>query len=216
MLRRLLVLALNPLLACYGVTMAEGRLVEATDAAATAETIGYPVAIKALHRRVGRTVASGIALDLVDAAEVMTAVAAIREHLGPDAERVVVQRMVPPGLDVRVRVHDDERVGPVVSVGLGGVQADTIGDEASRLAPVSPSSAATMLRETRAGGALDGEEIERLADLVARVTQLAADHHEIAELDLNPVIVAGDCWVVDAKLTLSHPERGPTPRRLER
>jgi acyl-CoA synthetase (NDP forming) len=204
------------LLACYGVTMAEGRLVEATDAAATAETIGYPVAIKALHRRVGRTVASGIALDLVDAAEVMTAVAAIREHLGPDAERVVVQRMVPPGLDVRVRVHDDERVGPVVSVGLGGVQADTIGDEASRLAPVSPSSAATMLRETRAGGALDGEEIERLADLVARVTQLAADHHEIAELDLNPVIVAGDCWVVDAKLTLSHPERGPTPRRLER
>jgi acyl-CoA synthetase (NDP forming)/RimJ/RimL family protein N-acetyltransferase len=204
------------LLACYGVTMADGRLVEATDAVAAADEIGYPVAIKALQRRVGRTVASGIALDLVDAAEVVSAVAAIREHLGPDAERVVVQRMVPPGLDVRVRVHDDRRVGPVVSVGLGGVQADTIGDEISRLAPVSPSSAAVMIRETRAGGALDGEEIARLADLVARVTQLAADHHEIAELDLNPVIVAGECWVVDAKVALSHPERGPTPRRLER
>jgi hypothetical protein len=117
---------------------------------------------------------------------------------------------------VRVRVRDDERVGPVISVGLGGVQADTIGDEAARLAPVSPSSAATMIRETRAGGALDAGEIERLAELVARVTQLATDHHEIAELDLNPVVVAGDCWVVDARLALRHPERaGPVPRRLE-
>jgi acyl-CoA synthetase (NDP forming)/RimJ/RimL family protein N-acetyltransferase len=204
------------LLACYGVTMAEGRLVDVADAVAAADAIGYPVAIKAQHRRVGRTVAAGIALDLVDAAEVVAAVAAIGEHLGDAAKRVVVQRMVPPGLDVRVRVRDDERVGPVISVGLGGVQADTIGDEAARLAPVSPSSAATMIRATRAGGALDEGEIERLAELVARVTQLATDHHEIAELDLNPVVVAGDCWVVDARLALRHPERaGPVPRRLE-
>jgi hypothetical protein len=54
-----------------------------------------------------------------------------------------------------------------------------------------------------------------LAGLVARVTQLAVDNHEIAELDLNPVVVAGDCWVVDARLSLRHPERaGPVPRRL--
>jgi acyl-CoA synthetase (NDP forming)/RimJ/RimL family protein N-acetyltransferase len=202
------------LLACYGVTMADGRLVDADDAISTAEAIGYPVAIKAQHRRVGRTVAAGVALDLVDDAEVAIAVAAMREHLGDDAARVVVQRMVPPGLDVRVRVRDDDRVGPVISVGLGGVQADTIGDEISRLAPVSPSSAATMIRETRAGGALDEAEITRLAGLVARVTQLAVEHHEIADLDLNPVVVAGDCWVVDAKLTLRHSDRGPTPRRL--
>jgi hypothetical protein len=124
--------------------------------------------------------------------------------------------MVPPGLDVRVRLRDDERMGPVISVGLGGIQADTIGDEASRLAPVSPSNAATMLRETRAGGALDPRETEHLADLVARVAQLGTDHHEIAEFDLNPVVVAGDCWVVDAKLTLRQPDRtGPVPRRLE-
>ena len=203
------------LLACYGVTMAEGRLVDASAAVEAAETIGYPVAIKAQHRRVGRTVAAGIALDLVDAAEVMAAVTAMREHLGDDAVRVVVQRMVPPGLDVRVRVRDDERVGPVIGVGLGGVQADTIGDEVSRLAPVSPSSAATMIRQTRAGSALDETEILGLAGLVARVTQLAVDNHEIAELDLNPVVVAGDCWVVDARLSLRHPERaGPVPRRL--
>ena len=72
-----------------------------------------------------------------------------------------------------------------------------------------------MIRQTRAGSALDETEILRLAGLVARVTQLAVDNHEIAELDLNPVVVAGDCWVVDARLSLRHPERaGPVPRRL--
>jgi hypothetical protein len=94
------------------------------------------------------------------------------------------------------------------------VQADTIGDEASRLAPVSPTAAATMIRETRAGGALADDEIEKLADVVSRVSQLAADHHEIAELDLNPIVIAGDPWVVDATLELRHSDRGPTPRRL--
>jgi hypothetical protein len=122
--------------------------------------------------------------------------------------------MVPPGLDVRVRVRDDERVGPVVTVGLGGVQADTIGDEISRLAPVSPTTAATMIGETRAGGALAADEIAKLAELVSRVTQLAVDHHEIANLDLNPVVIAGDPWVVDAKLELRHSDRGHIPRRL--
>ncbi len=207
--------AVAALLACYGVTMADGRRVDAAGAVDAAEAIGYPVAIKAEHRRVGRTVAAGVALDLVDAAEVVAAIAAMQEHLGDAVARVIVQRMVPPGLDVRVRVRDDERVGPVISVGLGGVQADTIGDEVSRLAPVSPSTAATMIREARAGNALDEHEIERLADVVARVAQLASDHHEIADLDLNPVVVAGDCWVVDAKLMLRHPERpGPVPRQL--
>ena len=80
----------------------------------------------------------------------------MREHLGDDAARVIVQRMVPPGVDIRVRVRDDDRVsGPVISVGLGGLQADAIGDEASRLAPVSPSSAATMIASHACGGALD-------------------------------------------------------------
>ena len=60
-------------------------------------------------------------------------------------------------------------------------------------------------------------QIERLADVVARVAQLAADHPEIAELDLNPIVVADDgCWVVDATLTLRRSDRTDRgPRRLE-
>ena len=111
---------------------------------------------------------------------------------------------------------DDVRVGPVVSVGFGGVQADTIADEVSRLAPVSVASAVTMIQNTRAAAALEPHTIDGLADVLARVAQLASEHHEIAELDLNPVIVTREeCWVVDARLQLRHPEGGPTARRLD-
>ena len=140
----------------------------------------------------------------------------MHEHLGDDAARVVVQRMVPPGLDVRVRVRDDERVGPVISVGLGGVQADTIGDEVSRLAPVSPSTAATMIRETRAGGALDENEIERLAESSRGLPSSPATITRSPSSTSTRSSSPDDCWVVDAGLTLRHSDRaGPLPRRRE-
>jgi acyl-CoA synthetase (NDP forming) len=205
------------LLECYGVAMAQGRLVAAEDAATTATEIGFPVAVKAAHRGIGRTAVAGVALDLPNTADVEAAIAIMRQHLGDGAARVIVQRMAPPGVDIRVRVRDDPRVGPVVSVGFGGIQAEAIADEQSRLAPVSPSAALAMIAATRAATALAGEATERLVDVVVRIAQLASDHPEIAELDVNPVIVSdeGAC-VVDATLTLRALDRtARMPRRLE-
>ena len=141
----------------------------------------------------------------------------MRSHLGTDADRVIVQRMVAPGTDVRVRVRTDERFGPVISVGLGGIQADAIGDEARRLAPVSTAVAAAMIAETRAATAIPEDSRDQLADLVARIAQLASDHPTIAELDLNPVVVSDSgCVVVDGDLLLATPSRPePAVRRLE-
>lgn len=201
----------------YGVVMAASRLVASEQAVAVAEQLGYPVAVKAEHRRVGRSVEAGVALDLADADDVIDAVASMRSHLGADADRVVVQRMVAPGADVRVRVRTDERFGPVISFGLGGLQADAIGDEARRLAPVSTAVAAAMIAETRAATAIPEQARIQLADLVARIAQLASDHPAIAGLDLNPVVVSGSgCVVVDAELVLAVPARPePAVRRLE-
>jgi acyl-CoA synthetase (NDP forming)/RimJ/RimL family protein N-acetyltransferase len=208
---------IGELLATYGVTMSPARLVDASDAVAVARQLGYPVAIKAQQRHPGRTAGAGVALDLADDQDVESTVAVMQQHLGADAASVVVQRMVPPGIDIRVRVRDEERVGPVVTVGLGGFQADAIGDEASRLAPVSVQTAAALIADTRAASALDADACMRLAELVARVSQLAADHPQVAELDINPAIVNHEgCWVVDATLTLAEHDRvGRTPRRLE-
>jgi hypothetical protein len=130
---------------------------------------------------------------------------------------VIVQRMVAPGADVRVRVRTDDRFGPVISVGLGGLQADAIGDEARRLAPVSTAVAAAMIAETRAATAIPEGSRDQLADLVARVAQLASDHPTIVALDLNPVVVSeSGCVVVDADLVLVTPSRPEQAvRRLE-
>ncbi len=208
---------LGDLLASYGVVMPKTELVEIDDAVATADRIGYPVAVKALRRRVGRSAEAGIALDLSESADVVEAVAIMRQHLGDDASTVLVQPMVAPGLDLRMHVTVDDRIGPVITAGLGGVQADLIGDESSRLAPISPSAARSLVSSTKAASILDDDGLDRVADVLSRVAQLASDHPEIVELDLNPVIVGVDgCRVVDGSIKLRAPERPePAVRRLE-
>ena len=75
----------------------------------------------------------------------------------------------------------------------------------------------SMIAENRAAETLDPAGAEHLAEVVVRLAQLASDHPQVAELELNPVIVTGDgCWVVDAVLQLqrpTHPEAAM--RRLE-
>jgi succinyl-CoA synthetase beta subunit len=104
-----------------------------------------------------------------------------------------------------------------VSVGLGGLLTARMPDEATRLAPVATEGAMSMIAENRASDTLDPEGAEHLAEVVVRLAQLASDHPQIAELELNPVIVTGDgCWVVDAVLRVqepAHPEAAM--RRLE-
>ncbi|NNE12839.1 MAG: GNAT family N-acetyltransferase [Ilumatobacter sp.] len=210
--------AIAELLASYGVTMAPTVLVDVDDAVEAAGRIGYPVAIKAFRRRIGRSVEAGIALDLGDTGDVVDSVTRMQAHLGPDAEKVYVQPMVPPGADLRIRTTIDPGAGPLITVGIGGVQASAIGDEESRLAPVSPSTARALVAATRAAALLDDAGLDVVADQVTRVAQLVSDHAEIAELDLNPVIVSGSrAAVVDAHLELRTPERAAPPavRRLE-
>ncbi|MEO6651120.1 MAG: GNAT family N-acetyltransferase [Ilumatobacteraceae bacterium] len=195
--------ALGELLGAYGVEMPPTALARVEDAADAAQEIGFPVAVKALGRRIGRSVEAGIALDLVDRADVIAATMQMREHLGDDAAEVYVQQMVPPGVDLRIRATADPRLGPLITVGIGGAQADAIGDEMSRLAPISPTVARTLVATTRAASMLSPDELDLVADQVTRVAQLVSDHVEIELLDLNPVIVSGDeSWVVDARIEL--------------
>lgn len=209
------------LLGSYGVELADARLVSLADdpdaALSAAEEIGYPVAIKARRRRVGHSARAGVALDVPGPDELRSAVLTMREHLGDDADVVMVQRMLTPGVDLRVHVTDQNELGPMVTVGLGGSRADVIADEVSRLAPVSGPSAEAMLAATRAASALDEADAEAVIDLIVRVGQLASDHGEVAEIDLNPVIAAdGICRVTDATIRIREGARTTQAlRRLE-
>jgi acyl-CoA synthetase (NDP forming)/GNAT superfamily N-acetyltransferase len=192
------VTAAAELLSTYGIAVAEAEQASADTATAVADRLGYPVAVKAMHRQPGRSTRSGVALDLNDAADVVDAIAVMTESLGSDAEPFIVQRMTAPGVTVRIRCAHDDRLGAIVSVGYGGIDADVIGDRSNRLAPLSPSSAAAMLTETLVGQALAdaGFDPSPLVDVTVQASQLCADHADIDVLDLNPVIVSADSAIV--------------------
>lgn len=204
------------LLGAYGIGAADAADATPATAVTAAQSIGYPVAVKAARRGVGRSVKAGIALDLTEDDDVTESVTQMVAALGPDADQLVVQAMIAPGFDVRIRCQHDDRLGVLVSVGLGGVHADVIDDRASRLAPVSSASAQLMLAETKVAAALAAAGIESgaLVDAICRAALLASDQHAIADLDLNPVIVTSESAVVtDVKITLDHRRRRDEPLR---
>jgi len=197
-------------LTSYGIAMPPTLFVAADDAVAAAEEVGYPVAVKARHRHVGRSLKAGVALDLTDTADVVDSVRVMREELGEHADAMVVQAMTAPGVDLRIRASLDERLGPLVAIGVGGFGSDLLADEKVRLAPLSAESAHALISESRAAAALQQAEIGTglLVDTLIRAAQLAADHPEFVDIDLNPVITTSDsCCVTDAIIRISPVDR---------
>lgn len=196
--------AAKAVLACYGVPVVEERLAENADTAvAAARALGWPVALKALspdlpHKTEAGVVRLGLASE--DAVrEAYAAVMANAEKSGARVAEVVVQPMVPPGTEVMVGARIDPLFGPLVLVALGGVLVELANDIAVALAPVTAAEAEAMLRRLKFAPLLSGFRgsapvvLERLANVVARVSEFAADQVErFTELDVNPLICAGE------------------------
>jgi acyl-CoA synthetase (NDP forming) len=109
-----------------------------------------------------------------------------------------------------------------VVFGLGGIATDVLGDHAARLAPLTDADADDLIRSTRAAPALlghngqAGADIDALRDILLRVSRLASDLPQVAELDLNPVLARPDGAIaVDARIrATSHRLADPFLRRL--
>lgn len=200
-------------LALYGVPVVGERLVQtAEEAVAAAEALGTPAVLKVESPDLPhKTEAGVIRLGLGDAGAVRAAFAEIMARAGavmppPRVNGVLVQPMVPAGVELVVGARIDPLFGPLVVVGLGGVLVEVLADTALALAPVSVTEAEAMLGGLRGARLLDGfrgapaVDRTRLAEVIAAVSRFAADHRDaIAELDVNPLIGAGERIVaVDA------------------
>ncbi|MGD9702196.1 MAG: GNAT family N-acetyltransferase [Acidimicrobiia bacterium] len=215
---RLPMSAMHELLGSYGVEFAPATGVTTPEAARiAADELGYPVVLKSADRIPNRRgVAGGVALDLADGAAVVTSWAAIEEARGRPIVEAMVQKMVTGGVEVRVELHTDAALGPVVTVGLGGIFADAIGDRVSRLPPLTPAAASDMMVEARVGVALanDPAATARVVELLERVSRMIDEHPEIDVLDLNPVLAASEaCCVVDATVHVAPPPEVVLPLR---
>jgi acyl-CoA synthetase (NDP forming)/GNAT superfamily N-acetyltransferase len=216
--------ATRELLSCYQVPLVSSQLVHGADqAAAAAAALGGPVVLTAEASGAGREPEAGaVELDLHGEQEVRTAYRRLAAALGDRMTGVLVQPMLTGGVEVLAGVVTEPVFGPLVVFGLGGIAADVLGDHTARLTPLTDQDADDMIREIRAAPLLLGHrgtpavDTGALADVLLRVSRLADDIPEVAELDLNPVIArpAGAC-AVNARIRLS-PVRSADPflRRL--
>jgi acyl-CoA synthetase (NDP forming) len=191
-------------LAPLAIASPADRLVRsAEEAVAAFETLGGPVALKVQAAGLAhKTEVGGVHLGLRSADEVRAAFRAlVASALSDRAERpvegVLVQRMAPPeGVEVFLAARSEPLLGPLVVVGLGGIDVETTRDVAMRLAPVSPAEARSMLAELRGAGLLQGSrgrpaaDVDALVETVVRFSSLAAELPEgVRTVELNPLLV---------------------------
>jgi acetyl coenzyme A synthetase (ADP forming)-like protein len=205
------------LLSCYGFDTPESAVVPDPDAAGeAAERLGGEIALKAVAGSLlHKTDAGGVALGIAGREAAVAAATGMRDSAaaaGHSLDGYLVQRMAPPGVEMLVGVVHDPLFGPVLACGGGGTMAELIGDVAVRLAPVTDLDAREMLRSLRTFPLLQGYrgaqpvDIEALEDVVLRLDALVEEHDEIAEIDMNPVIVGEDgAVVVDARVRVEQP-----------
>jgi acyl-CoA synthetase (NDP forming) len=187
----------------------------ADDAVELAGKLGFPVAVKLSSRTiVHKTEAGGVQLNLASADEVRKAFLGIQKRLAAlnqlDAmDGVVVQKMVPGGVELMIGVAEDPLFGPVVAFGLGGIHVEILRDVCFRITPLSDKDARAMIREIRGYRLLEGyrghapADVAALEDVLLRLSAMVEGLPEITDLDLNPIVAlppGQGCCVLDARI----------------
>jgi acetyl coenzyme A synthetase (ADP forming)-like protein len=191
------------LLTAYGIPLVpEHSVHDADEAAEAARALGFPVVVKSGVPGAHKTETGGVALNLQDEAEVREAA----RRIGGD---LIVQPMISGASELLAGVVQDPVFGPLVAFGPGGVFAELIGGAQFRIAPLTDQDADELVRGGKAGALVRGyrgappADEASLLDLVHRLSALAVDVPEVAELDVNPVLaLTSGCVVVDARIRL--------------
>ncbi len=211
------------LLGCYGMSLADSTGVVTEDGAvAAAARFGGPVALRADVPGLVRARGAGaLLIDLHGAAEVRRGFRSLTETFGRRLAGVIVKPMVTGGIEVAISVLQEEVAGPLVLFGAGGAAADALADRAARLAPLTDADADALIRSIRAAPLLlgrpgtPGADLAALRDLLLRVSRMADDLPQIAELELSPVFARPHgAQAVDARIRLQAAE--PADAHLRR
>jgi acetate---CoA ligase (ADP-forming) len=193
----------------------QSRAATAQAALAAAREIGWPVVLKIESADIPhKTEAGGVRLSLRSDDQLLTAWEEIMARAkaavpGARIDGALVQAMAPRGVEVMIGGRVDPLMGPLVTVGLGGVLVEILKDSATALCPVTPERALRMLGTLKGRALLEGYrgqpavDLAQLASVVSAVSRfLHAAQGDVAELDINPLlcgpagIVAVDALVV--------------------
>jgi acyl-CoA synthetase (NDP forming) len=200
----------------YGIPVAYTRAAfSADEAASVARAAGFPVAMKLRSRTIThKTDVGGIFLGLKGEEEVKEAYHELRARLtekgrASEMEGVVVQPMMEGGQEVIMGMSHYPVFGPLVMVGLGGIHVELLKDVAFSLHPLTDKDPEYMLRQLKSLPLLEGwrgstpKDTEALKEILLRFSALIDDFPEIAEMEVNPLMVfdrGNGCTAVDARI----------------
>lgn len=191
------------LLNAFAIDTSQEELARTKDeACSVAGKIGYPVAMKIdspdiMHK----TEAKAIRLNVQDESELVEAYQGIIDNArkyDPKARinGVLIQEMIPKGVEVIVGINRDPQFGPTMIFGLGGIFVEILKDVSRRIAPIDIDEAMAMIQEIRGYGVLAGArgrtkaDINALAETLVKVSKMALTMGpRLKELDINPLIV---------------------------
>ena len=210
--------AAKQLLEAYGIAVASPHpCATAAEAVAAARAIGYPVVMKVHSPDIThKTDVGGVVLDLADDEAVRAAFARVaasaRKHApGARLAGATVQRQIHlhHGVELILGARKDPVFGAVIMVGLGGTAAELFDDRAIGFPPLNERLARRMLESLKIWPLLSGYRnrpplaVDRLLEVLFRLSYLVVDFPEIAELDVNPLL-CGETEVValDARVIL--------------
>jgi acetyl-CoA synthetase len=181
-------------LASFGVRVPRSRLVPVPQAARCAESLGFPVVIKAVGAHLEhKTEVGGVVLNVRSPAEAETAA----RRLGALSDTLLVEEMIGDGVaEVLVGLVVDPQFGQVLVLGSGGVLTELVADSATLLPPFTCASIESALGSLKLGKLLRGYrarpagDVPALVDTILAVTRYAAENlATLREIDVNPVIV---------------------------
>ncbi len=187
------------------------------EAAEIADRIGYPVVLKIVSPDIThKSDVGGVVLDVKSANDAREAYRRIMENVrkrAPSARivGVLVQEMVPWGLEVIVGATRDATFGPVIMFGLGGIFVEVLKDVSFRIAPLASEDIETMIREIRSYRILEGyrgeppRDIDAIKDILKKASDLMMKLEDVQDLDLNPIMLyekGKGAKIADARILL--------------
>ena len=211
----------NEILQCYGFPVLKSILItDVSDVDKAADEIVFPAAMKICSRDiVHKFDAGGVQLKIKTKDEARKAFQEIMENVkrynrSAKIDGVIIERMAKRGVEVILGAVRDPKFGPICMFGLGGTFVEAIKDVTFRLAPMWEINAEAMIRTIKASSILKGvrgawpSDIDAIKDCILRLSQMITDNPEIAEMDINPLIVypqGKGCVVADSRILLKNP-----------
>jgi acetyltransferase len=212
----------------YGIPVITQRLTHSVEEALAAATrLAYPVVLKIASEGIThKTAAGGVETGVCSPEDLERAyerlLARVRRS-SPNAviEGVSVQKMVRAvDYEIILGLKKDPQFGTVIVFGAGGVAAEGLADFAVALPPLNQTLAHRMMEETRIfarmlkpPGGVTAPDIGELEELLVKLSNIAVDFPEIAEIDINPLVIAnGKACAVDARIVIDESVIAGKPR----